>query len=61
MCTHILIFRKSLCIRIVSFLSDGTIVELGVVLLNTSLNAMYLNIKEFDFTMFITMAMPQEI
>jgi hypothetical protein len=32
-----------------------------VVLPDTSLNAMYFNLKEFDFTMSIIMVMPQEI
>jgi hypothetical protein len=31
-----------------SFLSDGIVVGLIVVLLNTSLDAMYISLKEFD-------------
>jgi hypothetical protein len=46
--------------RIDSFIIDGIVVELGVVL-DTTPNAMYFNLKEFDFVVSITIAMPQEI
>ncbi len=53
--------QEESCIRIDSFLSDGIIVEPRVFLLNTSLNAMYFNLKEFDSIISITAVVPQEI
>ncbi|CAM6117474.1 unnamed protein product [Calypogeia fissa] len=42
--------QEEACIRIASFLADGVVVERGVVLPDTSLNAMYFSLKEFDLT-----------
>lgn len=42
--------QEESCIRIASFLADGVVVERGVVLPDTSLNAMYFSLKEFDLT-----------
>ncbi len=52
--------QEESCIRIASFLSDGIVVEPGVVLPDTSLNAMYFSLKEFDLTVPVTTAVPEE-
>jgi hypothetical protein len=52
--------QEESCIRIASFLSDGIVVEPRVVLPNTSLNAMYFSLKEFDLIVPVTMAMVEE-
>jgi len=50
--------QEESCIQIDSFLSDGIVVEPRVFLLNTSLNAMYFNLKEFDLIISITAVVP---
>jgi hypothetical protein len=47
-------------IRIASFLSDGIVVVPRVVLPNTSLNAMYFSLKEFDLVVPVTTAVVEE-
>lgn len=42
--------QEQSCVRIASFIADGIAVEPGVVLPDTSLNAFYFNLKEFDAT-----------
>jgi hypothetical protein len=52
--------RKSLSYEFASFLSDGIVVVPRVVLPNTSLNAMYFSLKEFDLVVPVTTAVVEE-